>query len=145
MVAVPDLADLPPSEAFDALRSVGLRPVLLGLPTAKSDGNLGFYVAAQEPTAGVEVEAGSRVTLACDVHPLSWGTLAGPPVAPLGTPAPDVLGVQLETAMHLVTREGLIAVVFQPRHAVEQITILRQEPTPGTPVERFREVALWLD
>lgn len=56
-----------------------------------------------------------------------------------------MVGVELETAMALVTSKGLIAVVFQPERGVEQSTVSRQEPNPGKPVEVFREVALWLD
>ena len=116
------------------------------MPTVKTDGNEGYWVAAQEPAPGVEVEAGARVALALASRPLSFGHgIEGPPTAASGTPAPNVVGVELEEAMALVTRDGLIAVVFQPGHGVEQLTISRQEPAPGAPVERFREVALWLD
>jgi beta-lactam-binding protein with PASTA domain len=147
VLVVPDVADRRLSEAFDALHRVGLRPVLIGMPTHKTDGNLGYRVAAQEPGAGVEVKEGARVALALDTIALSIGGhgIEGPPVAVKGTLAPDVVGVELEEAMALVTREGLIAVVFQPRRGVEQITISRQEPEPRIPVGPFREVGLWLD
>jgi beta-lactam-binding protein with PASTA domain len=142
---VPDVTGLRVSEAFDALRRAAFQPVLIGLPTAKSDGNLGYWVEAQEPAAGVAAEAGTRVALAADPRALSFGALEGPPVAAPGTLAPNVVGIELEAAMALVTSKGLIAVVFQPERGVEQPTISRQEPTPGQPVEMFREVALWLD
>jgi hypothetical protein len=111
------LSNLSPREAFETLRNSGLTAVLLGVPTVKTTGDVGYYVAAQEPSAGAEVEAGSRVALALDLS-YSTGTLEGPPVAPPGTPAPSVVGIELEQAMALVTREGLIAVVCQPRGAV---------------------------
>jgi|Tabmets5t2r1_1033131.scaffolds.fasta_scaffold03436_4 beta-lactam-binding protein with PASTA domain len=143
---VPDVTGLRLSEAFAALRGAAFQPVLIGLPTAKSDGNLGYWVAAQEPAAGVAAEAGTRVALAADTRALSWGGgIEGPPVAAPGTLTPNVLGVELEAAMTRVTSKGLIAVVFQPERGVEQPTISRQEPPPGQPVEMFREVALWLD
>jgi hypothetical protein len=135
-----------PSAAFALLADRGFQPVLLGLPTAKSDGNLGFHVAAQEPVAGAQAQAGARISLALGTVALSFGgPIEGPPVAERGTPAPRVVGVGLEQAMHEVTRRGLIAVVFQPRVPVESLAVLKQEPVAGAPVEVFREVALWLD
>jgi beta-lactam-binding protein with PASTA domain len=145
MPDVPNVTGVPLSEAFDVLREAALQPVLIGLPTAKTDGNMGYWVAAQEPAAGVAVEAGSRVALAADTRALSFGGIEGPPVAAPGTVAPNVVGVELEAAMALITSRGLIAVVFQPERGVEQSTVSRQEPDPGKPVEVFREVALWLD
>jgi hypothetical protein len=97
-----------PHEAFEALRDARLEPVLLGVPTFKSDGYL-------EPT---------------------------PP--PPGTPAPAVVGEQLERAMGEITHRGLIAVVFQPERAVTSLEVKRQGPQPGEPTS-FREVAIWLD
>jgi hypothetical protein len=41
MVLVPDVSTLRPRDAFARLEEAGLQPVLLGLPTAKSHGNLG--------------------------------------------------------------------------------------------------------
>lgn len=71
MTGVPDVTGLRLSEAFDALRAAALRPVLIGLPTAKSDGNLGYSVAAQEPAAGAGVKTGTRVALAAHTRALS--------------------------------------------------------------------------
>ena len=145
MATVPDAAGLHLAAAFDVILEAGLQPVLIGLPTTKTDGNLGYVIAAQEPAAGLEVEAGSRVAVAAATRILSWGSLEGPPVAAPGTPVPDLIGVDIEQAMERVTNEGLVAVVFQPERGVERVTVSRQEPEPGQPVERFREVALRLD
>jgi hypothetical protein len=87
----------------------------------------------------------ARVSLALDTLLLSLGSLQGPLVAERDTPAPDVVGIELESAIAEVTRRGLIAVVFQPRVAVESLAVLKQQPAAGVPVAVFREVALWLD
>jgi hypothetical protein len=135
-----------PSDAFALLTSVRLRPVLLGMPRVKSDGEVGYQVAAQEPVGGSDAPDDARVALALDTVMLSLGsTVEGPPVAKRGTPAPNVVGMEIELAMSEVTRIGLIVVVFQPRVPVESLAVLEQQPRPGAPVERFREVALWLD
>ncbi len=135
-----------PAQAFEQLASEGLRPVLLGMPRVKSDGNVGYRVAAQDPVGGSDAPTGARVTLALETVLLSLSVpIDGPPVAVPGTPAPDVVGLEIERAMQHLTNLGLIAVAFQPKVPVESLAVLRQEPTPGTPVERFREVALWLD
>lgn len=84
----------------------------------KSEGNLGYHVAVQEPAAGENADDGTRIYLALDVRLLSFGTLDGPKVALPDTPAPDVVGLELEKAMGRVTALGLIAVVFQPERAV---------------------------
>src|SRR3954468_7013593 len=122
-----------PREAFAVLRRAGFTPLLVGVPTRKSDGNVGYHVAVQEPAAGEDLADGTRVYLALDVRLLSFGTLAGPTVAPPGTPAPDVIGLELEEAMGRVTALGLIAVAFQPERAVSSIEVTRQTPEPGEP------------
>ena len=135
-----------PARAFELLASEGLRPMLLGMPRAKSDGNVGYRVAAQDPAAGSQAPSGVRVTLALETCVLSLSSpIDGPPVAAAGTPAPNVVGMEIERAIQHLTNLGLIAVAFQPKVPVESLAVLRQEPNPGTPVERFREVALWLD
>jgi len=144
VAVVPQVTGLWPAEAFDALRVAGLQPVLLGVPTIKSNGNTGYRVAAQEPPAGQEVDHSTRVCLALGTTALSWGTIDGPTVASPGTPAPDVVGVKLEEAIAQVTNLGLIAVVFQPERGVVGLEVTRQAPEPGEPAS-FREVALWLD
>ena len=145
MATVPAVGGLHLAAAFDAIREEGLQPVLIGLPTTKTDGNTGYVVAAHDPPAGATVEPGARVVLAAATRLLSWGSIDGPPVAARGTPVPDVVGVEIEQAMARVTNEGFIAVVFQPERGVEELVVSRQDPQPGHPVERFREVALWLD
>jgi hypothetical protein len=142
---VPDVSGLGPARAFDTIRAAGLQPALLGLPTRKSDGDLAYLAAAQEPAAGASVVEGDRVLIAFGTGLQSLGTIAGPPVAAIGTPAPSVLGVDLEAAITAVTDLGLIAVVFQPERAVSELAISRQEPEPGLPTGPFREVALWID
>ena len=145
MARVPDVSGLHLAEAFNAIREEGLQPVLIGLPTMKTTGNKGYVVAAQEPAAGHEVREGTRVALAAVTHLLSFGTLDGPPVAAPGMPAPDLVGVEVERAMHQVTGAGFVAVVVQPERGVEEPTVSRQEPEPGQPVGPFREVVLRLD
>jgi beta-lactam-binding protein with PASTA domain len=142
---VPDLSGLRPSEAFAALRNVGLQPVLIGMPTAKFDGFSGYRVAGQEPSAEREVAQGTRVAVALEFHIEAFGPMQRPPSAPHGSPAPDAVGLDLEKAIARVTKAGFIAVVFQPERSVEDLAVSRQEPDPGTPVTGFREVALWLD
>ena len=127
-----------------ALRQARLEPVLLGVPTRKSDGNLGYRVAVQEPSAGGDVPDGTPVCLALHTYHLSFGTIDGPVVAPAGTLAPAVVGLELEEAMGQVTALGLIAVVFQPERAVSSLEVSCQAPEPGEPTS-FREVAIWLD
>jgi hypothetical protein len=144
VTVVPTVVDKRPREAFEVLQRDRLTPILLGVPTRKSDGNLGYHVAVQEPAAGEDVEDGTRVYLALEVRLLSFGTLEGPAVAPPGTPAPAVVGLELEEAMSRVTTLGLIAVVFQPKRAVTTIHVTRQDPEPGEPAP-FREVGIWLD
>jgi PASTA domain len=144
VTVIPDVTGQRPREAFEALHHVGLEPVLLGVPTRKSDGNLGYCVAVQEPPADEDVPEGTRVYLALDVRLLSFGTLEGPEVAAPGTPAPSVVGLELEKAMLRITGIGLIAVVFQPERAVTSLEVKRQEPLPGDGTS-FREVAVWLD
>jgi beta-lactam-binding protein with PASTA domain len=134
----------PPGEGFEALRRVGLEPVLLGVPTRQSDGNLGYVIAVQEPAADEDVPEGTRIYLALGTRLLSFGTLDGPEVAPPGTPAPAVVGLELEEAMRQVTALGLIVVVFQPERAATSLDVKRQEPSPGEQAP-FREVAIWLD
>jgi hypothetical protein len=92
-----------------------------GLPTAKSEGNLGYSVAAQEPAAGAALEPGTRVALAAHTRALSFGGgIEGRTVAVPGTVAPDVVGVELETAMAPV-RDGQVRVVAQKEVPVEQL------------------------
>src|SRR5262249_5137888 len=145
VTTVPDVAGLRLAAAFDVIRETDLQPVLVGLPTSKTTGNIGYVIAAHEPAAGLAAEIGSRVVLAAATRPLSFGSIEGPPVAAPGTPVPDVIGVEIEKAMACVTDEGFIAVVFQPERGVERLSVTRQEPEPGQPVEQFREVALWVD
>jgi hypothetical protein len=146
MTPVPDATALCLAAAFEVMREAGLQPILIGLPTIKTTGNSGYMIAAQEPAAGFPAESGARVALAATTQPLSFGgTLEGPPIAAPGTPAPDVIGVEIEEAMRRVTDGGFIAVVFQPERGIEQLNVSKQEPRPGQPVERFREVGLWLD
>jgi beta-lactam-binding protein with PASTA domain len=143
---VPDAAGSHLAAAFALVRDAGLRPVLIGLPTTKSTGNTGYVVAAQEPAAGLPVEPGTRVALAATTRLLSFGgPIDGRALAAPGSPVPDLIGVDVEKAMARATDEGFIAVVFQPELGVEQLSVCRQEPAPGDPVEPFREVALWLD
>jgi hypothetical protein len=146
MPLVPDVRSQRPAQAFTILAEAGFQPVILGLPTSKSDGNLGFWVAAQEPEAAVEASPGTRVALALRRVALSLGgSIEGPPVAKPVTPAPDVVGLELERAMAEVTRRGLIAVVIQPLVPVESLAVFEQRPNAGAAVEAFREVVLWLD
>lgn len=145
MTVVPHVTGKSPREAFYALRLVGLEPVLLGVPTRKSDGNAGYRVVVQEPSADEDVPDGARVYLALDLQLLSWGGgIDGPEVAAPGAPAPAVVGLELEEAMAQVTSLGLIAVVFQPERALTSFDVTRQEPRPGEATS-FREVAMWLD
>jgi beta-lactam-binding protein with PASTA domain len=141
---VPDVRQRRPVDAFETLREIGLRPVLLGVPTIKSEGNTGYRVAAQEPPAETEVGVATPVCLALRPYLLSFGPIDGPPIAGAGTTAPHVVGVELETAIRQVTDLGLIAVVFQPERAVTELEIARQEPKAGETTS-FREVAMWLD
>jgi beta-lactam-binding protein with PASTA domain len=145
MTVVPDVRGLHLAAAFDAIRDADLRPVLIGLPTLKTTGNMGYVIAAQEPEAGVAVERGTRVALAATTRLLTFGSFWGPDVAAPESPVPDLVGVDVERAIAQITGEGFIGVVFQPERGVEQPNVSRQEPAPGQPVERFREVALWLD
>ena len=145
MATVPAVAEMHLAHAFDAMREEGLQPVLIGLPTTKTTGNTGYVVATHEPPTGATVVPGARVALAAATRILSWGSIEGPPIAIPGTLVPDVVGVEIEQAMARVTNQGFIAVVFQPKRCVEQLSVTRQDPQPGQPVERFREVALWLD
>jgi hypothetical protein len=75
----------------------------------------------------------------------AWGPVERPPSARHGSPAPTAVGLELEKAISRVTDAGFVAVVFQPRRSVEDLTLSRQEPNPGTPVTGFRKIALWLD
>ncbi len=145
MTLVPELSGLAPSKAFAALEQVGLQPVLIGMPTAKFDGLQGYRVACQEPAAGQDVEAGTRVALAFEFCILAFGPVERPPLAPRGSPVPKVIGLGLERAIAQLTNTNFIAVAFQPEQAVERLAITRQEPEPGAPVGHFSEVALWLD
>jgi beta-lactam-binding protein with PASTA domain len=139
---VPDLSGLRPSEAFAALRNLGLRPVMIGMPAAKFDGFSGYRVAGQEPSPEQEVASETRVAVALGFHVEAFGPIQRPPSAPHGSPAPNALGRDLEKAIRLVTSAGFIAVVFQPQRSVENLAVSRQEPDPGTPVTGFREIAL---
>lgn len=144
VTTVPAVRGKRPSEGFEVLERVGLKPVLLGVPTTKSDGNLGYRIAVQEPAADQEVPDGARVYLSLASQHLSLGNLLGPEVAAPGTAAPAVVGLDLEHAMSAITRRGLVAVVFQPDHAVTTLDVRRQDPPEGQPAP-FREVAIWLD
>jgi hypothetical protein len=85
----------------------------------------------QEPVGGSDAPDDARVALALDTVMLSLGgTVEGPPVAKRGTPAPNVVGMEIELAMSEVTRIGLIVVVFQPRVPVESLAVLEQQPRP---------------
>jgi beta-lactam-binding protein with PASTA domain len=142
---VPELAGLSPSEAFRVLEEQDLQPVLLGLPTARSDGYLGYSVATHEPAAGREVEAGTRVALALEPRVLPGGGIERAPAAPDDARAPDVVGLEVEEAMRRVTAGGFVAMVLQPKQAVEHLTVSRQHPEPGSPVPASHEIALFLD
>jgi beta-lactam-binding protein with PASTA domain len=145
MVRVPNVLKLRPAEAFKLLRKVGLQPVVIGMPTVKSDGNIGYRVAAQEPAPDLDVNDGARVALALEPHWLSWGTIDPPARAPSGTPVPHLIGLELEDAMLRATRAGLIAVAVQPKKPVEVLAISRQQPETGESVGQFGEVVVWLD
>jgi beta-lactam-binding protein with PASTA domain len=142
---IPELAGLSPSEAFSLLEGDDLQPVLLGLPTARSDGYLGYSVATHEPAAGREVDAGTRVALALEPRVLAFGGIDRAPFARDGAPAPDVVGLEIEEAMRRVTAAGFVAMVLQPKQAVEHLTVSRQDPEPATPVPASHEIALFLD
>ena len=145
MPTVPDVTGSRLAAAFSELAEAGFQPVLIGLPTAKTNGeDGGYWVTAQEPAGGSVADVGARVALAAELR-VSWGTLSGPPVAAPGTPVPEVVGRALDEALSSVTAAGLIAVVFQPQRGVETLVVSRQEPEPGLPVGCFREVAMWLD
>jgi beta-lactam-binding protein with PASTA domain len=142
---VPELLDLSATKAFAAVREVGLQPVLIGVPNAKFDGYSSYRVAGQEPSAGREVDPGTRVALALAHRIDAWGPLERAPFAPPGSPAPELVGLNIEDATAQVTNAGFLAVVFQPERSVERLAVSRQEPEPGAAVGEFREIALWLD
>jgi hypothetical protein len=132
-----------PRKAFDAIRSAGLMPVLLGMPTLKSEGFSSYVVAAQEPEPGTVTDG--RVVIALEITATFGYPIDGPFVAPAGTVATSVVGLDLEEAMGRVTSAGLIAVCLQPHRAVEDLAIKRQDPEAGALPNPWREVALFLD
>jgi beta-lactam-binding protein with PASTA domain len=142
---VAKLLGLPPSEAFAALREVGLQPVLIGVPRAKFNTDTGYRVAGQEPSSGREVDPGTRVALALEYRRLGFGSMLPFPSAPPGSSAPDVVGLAIDDAIVRVTGAGFVAFVDPPKGSVESLAVSRQQPAAGAPVEGFREIALSLD
>jgi hypothetical protein len=144
---VPNVTEIRPRDALAALRGAGLQPVVLGVPSLATDGDVGYVVAAQEPVAGTLVGVGARVLLALDVQRLSLGGLwgiDGPPRAQPGSLAPELVGVELEAALIRAANAGFVSLVLRPSRAVEALAISRQEPAAGDPVESG-QILLWLD
>jgi len=144
VVTVPQVVGLHPRRALDALVAAGLEPMIVELPALRSDGSFGYAVADQHPRAAADVAFGARVELTLREQILFWGGVEQPRLAEPGTPAPHVLGLDLEDAIARVAKAMMIARVLPPERPVSHLSVCVQDPAPGAPIG-VAEVVLSLD
>ena len=129
-VTVPDLRDMTPAEAADALEAEGLQ---LGEaePVHSRDVPAGM-VAAQEPEAGMRTRKGGEVRVA-----LSQG--------PLMVTMPSVLGLNRDEALDKLAEHGFDVQVDEGWHDVApKGAIAGQSPEPGETVAEGDAVSVYL-
>ncbi len=123
-VAVPDVTGLSRESAEDSLRAEGLKVVVREEPSDKPAGE----VISQDPGAGTEVDAGSRVTITVSTGPEQVSV-------------PDVTGLPVADARRALKQAGLkveerTSVVTDPN---QDGVVLDQSPdAPATRWTRAR-------
>jgi tRNA A-37 threonylcarbamoyl transferase component Bud32 len=124
LVTVPALTGRPAAEAARTAARVGLRTSLVSVPSDRPRG----IVLAQDPRAGVRVEAGTTVILTAS---------SGTPPRPPGVPVPDLRGLEEDEARRPLEAAGLRLghTTSEESDAVDPGTVLRSDPPAGSTVE----------
>ena len=127
-VTVPDLTNMTPTEAQNALTAVGLKAET-GDGVNSSDIENG-HVAQQEPAAGTEAKAGDTV-----VYHLSLG--------PEEVVVPSVTGDTEESATSTLESEGFtVKVSYSSSSSVAEGRVISTSPSSGTSVEKGSTVTI---
>ena len=139
-VRVPQAAGQMSPDAVAALAKAGLQPRFRAVPaiTSADTGINGYYVNDQDPAPGVEVDPGSTVILTL-ILSANGGDFPPAPVA--SVVVPDVIGLDVTTALGRLTQLGLLVDVPATGER-SSVTVVSQSPAPGTRSAQGRHVRL---
>jgi hypothetical protein len=144
IVEVPNVVGLPASEAFwQVVRPwTQLIPVLGALNQTRFDGREELVAVDQRPAGGSRRPMNDIVVISLGSRPRQVTLRLA---APADTPAPEVVGMELEQAIDAVVARGLVANIVPPEARIAvHLPVMRQEPSPGKPVDHGH-VRLFLD
>jgi serine/threonine-protein kinase len=135
LVLVPDVTGQSRSTAVSTLRSAGLLPSVVNVPSPQASG----IVVAQRPLGGKRVPRGSKVQLNVSrgqaaPPTTTTGTSPPPPPPPAGATTrsvPDVTGQRQEAAQRTLNGAGYKAGVVYVPSADAQGTVVSQSPAGG--------------
>lgn len=128
LVEIPDVSGLTPKEARKRLEDQGL---VVTLVNKASDTVPKGSVIRTDPAAGTEISVGSTVKIL-----VSSGTAKAT--------VPDLIGVQLESALSRLESAGLSANVVQQDASVPAGEVVNQSPTAGTKVKKGSQVTIFV-
>jgi beta-lactam-binding protein with PASTA domain len=136
-VAVPTVVGLTRDEAVAAVEAAGLESRVIEQPSATATEGT---VVQQDPSAGLQVPAGSTVAIGVAVPS---GTTTSTPTAPPATVAvPDVTGLSEDAAAARITAAGLTPgrVTQEEASGVPAGQVVSQSPAAGTQAAPRSEV-----
>jgi hypothetical protein len=129
-----------PLDVASALCAAGLRPVFVSTPPIKhADRNInGYAVASTSPRPLDGIAPGSAV----QIHLIVSANAGGPwPAAPATAVLPQVVGVDVNTAIATLTAEGLFVDVTTAS-PTGTLVVAAQAPAAGATVPRSSTVTL---
>ncbi|RJX35990.1 MAG: PASTA domain-containing protein [Desulfarculus sp.] len=133
---VPNVVNMPPSQATEALRKAGLSVVTAAQRVPTGDRGKVNWIARQSPAAGQRANQGARVTV--------WVYSYAPPEVVV----PNLVNLTLAQAGEALRKAGLTARLEQQRITAGDRSkvdrVARQNPGAGQRVRRGFLVTLWL-
>ncbi len=144
-VVVPRVVGQTQGDAVQALTALGLKPVLLNVPSDKPAGT----VVGQKPPAGKEVDKGAEVTVnvstgsgpatttattttATTTTTTATTSTTGTTTAATPVRAPRVVGLAQTPALRRLNVLGLLPTVVYVRSSQPANRVVSQAPAPGT-------------
>lgn len=126
-IFLPSFIGVPLDTALKELKRLGIQANILHIDDTAVPPNT---IVEQDPAAGTKVARGSFVTLKVSDKASS-------------TEAPKLVGMSVEEAMKAIARLGMIAVVKETEDSGGSPgTVLRQDPAPGTAIERGSRIVI---